>query len=289
MKTFCRRTYNSNYYNQNRDRILHRRTIRKHNLHNGHNGQSKNQTLNEPSQLPLFEYSNSKLNGSKPGQSFWVEFLTNAFLVFLVISISYFLLSEAFDFYRSNSANVESSILAAVIVELLLLAFSVIHPSKLVWKIASKTLILLLFAYSSWSFCSGVIGKGYGAIDQLAAIETQISRMEARIKERNVLIGENLKLRRITLVRRMTLEKDKLNSELSRLDADRMSRLATASEAQIINTWSMVALRLLLQISNIVIVHHLVSRCRRVTKLRRDRGARRRAARPLLRLVKDST
>ena len=286
MKTFCRRTYNSNYYNQNRDRILNRRTIRKHNLHNG---QNKNQSLSESSQLPLFEYSNSKLNGSKPGQSFWVEFLTNAFLVFLVISISYFLLSEAFDFYRSNSANVESSILAAVIVELLLLAFSVIHPSKLVWKIASKTLILLLFAYSSWSFCSGVIGKGYGAIDQLAAIETQISRMEARIKERNVLIDENLKLRRITLVRRMTLEKDKLNSELSRLDADRMSRLATASEAQIINTWSMVALRLLLQISNIVIVHHLASRCRRETKLRRDRGARRPAARPLLRLVKDSS
>jgi succinate dehydrogenase hydrophobic anchor subunit len=286
MKTFCRRTYNSNYYNQNRDRILNRRTIRKHNLHNG---QNKNQSLSESSQLPLFEYSNSKLNGSKPGQSFWVEFLTNAFLVFLVISISYFLLSEAFDFYRSNSANVESSILAAVIVELLLLAFSVIHPSKLVWKIASKTLILLLFAYSSWSFCSGVIGKGYGAIDQLAAIETQISRIEARIKERNVLIDENLKLRRITLVRRMTLEKDKLNSELSRLDADRMSRLATASEAQIVNTWSMVALRLLLQISNIVIVHHLASRCRRETKLRRDRGARRRAERPLLRLVKDST
>ncbi|MBK7845494.1 MAG: hypothetical protein IPJ71_17755 [Bdellovibrionales bacterium] len=103
-----------------------------------------------------------------------------------------------------------------------------------------------------------------------------------------MLIDENLKLRRITLVRRMTLEKDKLNSELSRLDADRMSRLATASETQIVNTWSMVALRLLLQISNIVIVHHLASRLRKETKLRRDRGARRRA-RPLLRLVKDST
>jgi hypothetical protein len=285
MKTFCRKTYNSNYYAQNRNRILYRRNLREQNVQQS--VQIKNQTLSGPNQLPLFEYSNSKLNGSKPGQSFGVEFLTSTLLVFLVISISYFLLNEAFDFYRSNSANIESSILAAVIVELLLLAFSMIHASKLVWMVASKLLILLLFAYSSWSFCSGVIGKGYGAVNQLAAIDTQISRIEARIKERNLLIAENLKLRRISLVRRMTLEKDKLNNELSILEADRMSRLTTSSEAQIINTWSMVALRLLLQISNIVIVHHLASKCRKETNLRRNRGVPRR--RPLLRLVKTST
>lgn len=287
MKTFCRKTYNSNYYAQNREKILYRRNLKKQKVQisNQTGDQTTIQTDNDPSQLPLFEYSNSRLNDSKPVQRLKVEFLINSLLIFLVISISYFLLSEAVEFYRSNNANVESSIMAAIIVELLLLAFSVIHASKLIWRVASKVLLVLLFAYSSWSFCSAVVGGGYGAIDQLAAIERQISRIEARIKERHLLIEENLKLRRITLVRRMTLEKDQLNNELSRLEAERMSRRATPPQAQMINTWSMVALRLLLQFSNIVIVHHLASRSHKRVKKERSRGAH---SRPLLRLVKSS-
>lgn len=268
MKSFSRKDYNSQYYAQNRERILKRRQQRKAPR------QVNSQTFDKPDQLSLFENSTFQLNRQSTVQYFRVEYLTNGFLFLLVIANSYYLLGEAVEFYRSNSASIGSSLLAAVIVELLLLTLSLVQTTNLILKIAAKTALTLLFAYSAWSFCSNVIGRGYGSLEQLAVIEKKIERLEGRIKERNQLIEENLKLRRITMARRLTLEKDRFNEELSLLDNDRSAKIAISPKAQRINTFSMIVLRLLLQLSNIIIVHHLGSLLNRSQKRRTLRQIR---------------
>lgn len=270
MSNFCRSAYNSQYYARNRDRILARRESQ--------NLQTSIQTHEGPIQRSLFEISNFESEiSNKPTpfsnffQTFKFEFNMSYLLILLIISNTYFLLCEAVEFYRVNQSSLETSVLAAVLVEFLLLAFSMVSTSKWAWKIAVKTMLVLLFAYSSWSFCSNILGKGYGNLEQLALLDKQISRIESRIEERNQLIGENLKLGRITIARNLTLDKDRLSTELFHLEKEKSLKLEVTPEAQRVNTWSLVVLRILLQLSNILMIHLLGT-----SKLKSEKqGARR--------------
>lgn len=262
MNTFCRKTYNTLYYSKNKERILLRRQLRRMN--------HINQSGAPADQLSLFDHSGSDLKASNPRQRFNIEKSLNFFLVLLVLSNSYLLLRDAVEFYRFNDLHSETSVLAAVIVELMLIALSVIRISNPTLRYAAKCALVLLFIYSSWSFCSLLVGKGYGAIEQRSTIGRQIQRIEGQLKERELLIKENLKRHRITMAGRLTQEKDKLSEEISELENRRAMSLSTPAEAEKVNTLAMVALRLLLQFSNIVLVHHL-SAC--FGKIKRARSA----------------
>lgn len=277
MKTFCRKSYNLQYYSQNRERILKRRQRHKDGL------QEVSQTHDHPSQLSLFEFSTPQISRQNSIQRFNADYILNCLLFLLVIANSYYLLGEAVEFYQANDTGVETSWLAAVSVELLLLALSVIQTTSAWLKVAAKTALVLLFLYSAWSLCSSVISRGYGAIEQISGLERQIERLEARIKERDQLIAENLKIRRVTMARRLTLEKDSLNEQLSAMENERLKHLAVPPKSIWINTLSMVALRLLLQLSNIIIVHHLAGHLRKTPKRPTSRLAR---AAPVIQLVR---
>ena len=280
MKTSCRKTYNSKYYAQNRDRILKGRQQRKSKVPDA------SQTFQELNQLSLFETPNFQVNRSSWFKQFKFEYLINGLLFLLVIANSYYLLGEAIEFYKLNNTNTETSVLAAVTVELLLLGLSIIQTTNKVLKIAAKIALVLLFAYSAWSFCSSVIGKGFGALETLSAIEKKIARVETQIKERSTLVEENLRLRRVTMARKLTLEKDQLSAELSSLENQRTAQMEVPPGAQKINTLSMVALRLLLQLSSIIIVHHLGTLLKNPQKRPSSKATK---FTPVIRLVKDGS
>lgn len=253
MSTFCRKTYNSKYYAQNRERIKKRRQ--------GNKGgdQPRSQHFEEPGQLSLFENSTHEFETLKRFQTPRIQYVINGLLFLLVIANSYYLLGEAVEFYRSSNASVETSLLAAIIVELLLLALSVIQTTSLMLKIASKAALSMLFAYSAWSVCSSVISQGCGTLGQLESLENRRERLESRIKEQRVLIEENLRRQRITMARKLMLEKDQFIGALAEIEKEHEMKKATSPAVLKFNMIAMVALRLLLQFSNIIIVHHLSS------------------------------
>ena len=276
MKTFCRKSYNSSYYVQNRARILMNRRVRK----------EKNPKIierNDDGQLSIFENSKPSLNQSNIFKRFNFETILNSALILLVILDSWYLLGEAFEFYRSSSLGVGTSVLAAAIVELMLIALSMVRLTNTGLKVLAKSTLVLLFLYSSWSFCSRAVGKGLGELDQLKAIDRQIERIESRMNERETLIAENLRLHRVTRAGSIALEKDGLASDLSRLEIDRAKYLIVSPVAQFANVLSAVGLRLLIQLSNIIILHHLGSLIHRT---KRKAVPRRNSIAPIFRLVR---
>jgi len=272
MKSFCRKSYNSKYYSQNRDQILHRR----------HEKRTIGQTTDGFGQLSLFDGVNACQKNSNNSRRIRFGYLINALLVLLVAANSYYLLSEAVAFYQVNSATFESAVLAAVTVELLLLALSVIKPSSTILKLTAKTTLILLFVYSSWSFCSKVIGTGFQDLDQSAMVQSQIQRLQTQVAERSLLIDANIQHGRITMASKLADEKAKLGDALDRLVNDSSKAILVSPKAQLANVLALVALRLLLQVSNIIIVHYLASLLGRSPK---RRGQREKKLARVIRLV----
>jgi hypothetical protein len=260
MKNFDRQAYNNQYYQKNRDKIRQQRLQQKS------RSNVELRAVDDSVQMPLFEIQTPKLKRSNKAQGFKLQNVGIAFLILLVIANTYFLLNESVEFYRANNINVESSILAAVLVELLLVAFSAIQTPSVGWKIAVKGALALLFAYSSWTLCSRVIGNGLGTIAQLHQVDDQIQRVKNRLNERQKLIDQNLKLEQVFMARRITLENDKLSSELRELEIARMAKLAVPVPVSFANTWAMVLLRLLLQLSNVVMIHFLAHEQKKLNK-----------------------
>lgn len=259
MKSFDRKAYNSSYYAQNRQKILLNRKVRK----------ARQREFNDKPddvQLSLFAHSTGCLKRSNLFQSFKWESALNFALITLVILDSCYLLGEAVEFYRASGMSSGKSALAAMIVELMIIALSTIRQSNGVLKALSKTALALLFLYSSWSFCSSIVGKGMEGLDQIEILDRQIERTKADLKARDALIGENLRLHRITLAGAMTKEKSVVAAELGRLESERKGSVTVSPGAQLIDLLSAVGLRLLIQLSNIIILHHLSAAFRRTQR-----------------------
>ena len=250
MSQFCRKQYNFEYYRQNKERIKQRRLERK---------AQKNQTPLSQIQNSSVEIPVSSQNSQTQNQTF--RFETLGFLVqgLLIGGITYFLLREAVEFYKSNSSNVEQSILAAVLVESLLIVFAFLAPSKLTSQILVKGVLIILFVYSSWSFSSNVVGEGLGSLAQADILDESIEGLGATIAKNDKAIEIFMKRSWLSAAKKLTNENTRLREKLLELQAQKMSYSARPEETQKSNTIALVALRLILQVSNIILVHQLSS------------------------------
>ena len=250
MKSFDRKSYNSAYYAQNKQKIImKRRAPRK--------DQKKIQLKSDDGQHFLFTHPTGNLNRSNGRQHFKLESTLSLALIALVILDSCYLIGEAVEFYRANDLGPGKSVLAVVIVEFMIVALSMIRQSNVTLKVLSKSVLVLLFLLSSWSFCSNAIGKGIGGLDQIELLDEKIERIKTELRQKDALIRENLRLQRITLAGTMTVEKQGHVTDLTRLEDERMKRGAVNPKAQMLNLYSAVGLRLLIQLSNIIILHHV--------------------------------
>lgn len=247
MANFCRKTYNSEYYARNKERIRQQRLQR----------QSQVQTFELKSQPSLFEIQQPMMNNQAKFQPINLEVLSLIAQCLLITGITYFLLREAVEFYRSNYTNHEQSILAAVLVEGLLIVFAFLQPSKLLNQILVKILLVALFGYASWSFSSNVIGKGIGALEQREILQKTISSVESAIAENDKAIQVFIAKEWLTAARKLTSENIDLRKRLIDLQQQNVALSSLSPEAQKSNTLALVILRLLFQAANIILVHQL--------------------------------
>ncbi len=246
---FCRKQYNSEYYLRNKERIREHRLKRKTEI----------QPSIVESQLSLFEIQRGPQIGQPRSQTFKFEFLGLLVQILLIAGITYFLLREAVEFYQSNNSNLEQSILAALLVEGLLIVFAFLKPSNLVSQILVKTVLALLFLYSSWSFSSNVIGKGIGNIAQGEVLRETISGLKSTMVKNDLAIEVFMQKGWLSAARKLTNENNEHRKRLLELQAKEMNQISRPEGAEKSNTISLVVLRFLFQISNIILVHQLSS------------------------------
>ncbi len=258
MGQFCRKRYNSEYYLRNKERIREYRLKRKTEI----------QPSIVESQLSLFEIQRGPQIGQHRSQTFKFEFLGLLVQILLIAGITYFLLHEAVEFYQSNHSNLEQSILAAFLVEGLLIVFAFLKPSNLPSQILVKAVLVILFLYSSWSFSSNVIGKGMGNIAQGEVLRESISGLKATMMKNDLAIEVFMNKAWLSAARKLTTENNELRRRLLELQAQEMNQ-SRPEGAQISNTFSLVVLRFLFQISNIILVHQLSSSFQRQYRSRR--------------------
>jgi hypothetical protein len=256
---FCRKQYNSEYYLRNKERIREYRLKRKTEI----------QPSIVESQLSLFEIQRGPQIGQPRSQTFKFEFLGLLVQILLIAGITYFLLREAVEFYQSNNSNLEQSILAALLVEGLLIVFAFLKPSNLLSQILVKTVLALLFLYSSWSFSSNVIGKGMGNIAQGEVLRETISGLKATMMKNDLAIEVFMQKGWLSAARKLTNENNEHRKRLLELQTHEMNQNKRPEGAQKSNTISLVALRFLFQISNIILVHQLSSGFQRQFRSRR--------------------
>ena len=255
---FCRKRYNSEYYLRNKERIREYRLKRKTEI----------QPSIVESQLSLFEIQRGPQIVQPRSQTFKFEFLGLLVQILLIAGITYFLLHEAVEFYQSNHSNLEQSILAAFLVEGLLIVFAFLKPSNLPSQILVKAVLVILFLYSSWSFSSNVIGKGMGNIAQGEVLRESISGLKATMMKNDLAIEVFMNKAWLSAARKLTTENNELRRRLLELQAQEMNQ-SRPEGAQISNTFSLVVLRFLFQISNIILVHQLSSSFQRQYRSRR--------------------
>jgi hypothetical protein len=256
---FCRKQYNSEYYLRNKERIREHRLKRKTEI----------QPSIVESQLSLFEIQRGPQIGQPRSQTFKFEFLGLLTQILLIAGITYFLLREAVEFYQSNNSNLEQSILAALLVEGLLIVFAFLKPSNLLSQILVKTVLALLFLYSSWSFSSNVIGKGMGNIAQGEVLRETISGLKSTMMKNDLAIEVFMQKGWLSAARKLTNENNEHRKSLLELQANEMNQSLRPEQAQKSNTISLVVLRFLFQISNIILVHQLSSGFQRQFRSRR--------------------
>ena len=256
---FCRKQYNSEYYLRNKERIREHRLKRKTEI----------QPSIVESQLSLFEIQRGPQIGQPRSQTFKFEFLGLLVQILLIAGITYFLLREAVEFYQSNNSNLEQSILAALLVEGLLIVFAFLKPSNLLSQILVKTVLALLFFYSSWSFSSNVIGKGMGNIAQGEVLRETISGLKSTMMKNDLAIEVFMQKGWLSAARKLTNENNEHRKSLLELQANEMNQSLRPEQAQKSNTISLVVLRFLFQISNIILVHQLSSGFQRQFRSRR--------------------
>lgn len=259
MGQFCRKQYNSEYYLRNKERIREHRLKRKIEI----------QPSIVESQLSLFEIQRGPQIGQPRSQTFKFEFLGLLVQILLIAGITYFLLREAVEFYQSNNSNFEQSILAALLVEGLLIVFAFLKPSNLVRQILVKTVLALLFLYSSWSFSSNVIGKGMGNIAQGEVLKETISGLKSTMMKNDLAIEVFMQKGWLSAARKLTNENNEHRKRLLELQTHEMNQSLRPEGAQKSNTISLVVLRFLFQISNIILVHQLSSGFQRQFRSRR--------------------
>ncbi len=248
MSQFCRKQYNSEYYLRNKERIKQRRRT----LRSQRNNLNSNQV-----QLSLIEIQHQNQKSQPRIQLFKLESLGLLVQSLLIGGITYFLLSEAVEFYRSNHSTLKQSLSSAVLVESLLIVFAFLQPSKLTSQILVKAVLISLFIYSSWSFSSNVVGEGMGVMAQAEVLDKSISGLEATIEKNDRAISLFMEKSWLSAARKLTNENTNLRKRLLDLEAQKMSFSARPEEAQTSNTISLVILRLLFQLSNIILVHQL--------------------------------
>jgi hypothetical protein len=198
-------------------------------------------------------------------------------LNFLASWSRYSLLLESLTFYSVKRLNfisqtiqtLEQSILAALLVEGLLIVFAFLKPSNLVSQILVKTVLALLFLYSSWSFSSNVIGKGMGNIAQGEVLRETISGLKATMVKNDLAIEVFMQKGWLSAARKLTNENNEHRKRLLELQAQEMNQSLRPEGAQKSNTISLVVLRFLFQISNIILVHQLSSGFQRQFRSRR--------------------
>jgi hypothetical protein len=121
-----------------------------------------------------------------------------------------------------------------------------------------KAVLAILFLYSSWSFSSNVIGKGLGNIAQGEVLRESISGLKATMAKNDLAIEVFMNKAWLSAARKLTTENNDLRRRLLELQAQEMNQ-SRPDGAQMSNTFSLVVLRFLFQISNIVLVHQLSS------------------------------
>jgi hypothetical protein len=258
MSQFCRRQYNSKYYPRNKERIRQKRQAQK----------TEFQSSRVESQLSFFEIQGSPQTRQPRIQHSQFEILGLMVRIILIVGITYFLLHEAVEFYRSNNSSLEQSTLAAALVEGLLIVFAFLKPSNLGSQILFKAVLVILFLYSSWSFSSNVIGKGMGNVAQGEVLRETISCLKAAMAKNDLAIEVFMNKAWLSAARKLTTEYNDIRRRLLELQAQEMNQ-SRPEGAQMSNTFSLVVLRFLFQISNIVLVHQLSSSFQRQYRSRR--------------------